>query len=255
MTHGGIQVAEFELQVRQLVIDLGIAVSTRQLGFIFCDGFPVSAEAAESKAEMVVAERNFRIEPQRGLELLQRLQGAIRVLIGAAEKEVRQRGTRIDAQCLLQLIRGGRVLLLIEQHQRQVVMSIEVARLKLDRALQLCDGLRAVSSFHVRQAEIMRELGILRPSGNRCRTRAHSIRAALRFQIREQESGVRRLAGGEALHRALENSRSARKFFRAQRLLPLLDQHSFSVLRTSRDSDDDENNQERRQALTATAHV
>src|SRR5216683_3734194 len=93
--------------------------------FVFGDGFKVVAQTGISEPEMIVAKRNVPVKSQRGLELLNRLHGTIRVLITTAQQHMSYRGVRVEPYGFFQFLRSRRMLVLREQYQRYVEVNVE----------------------------------------------------------------------------------------------------------------------------------
>src|SRR5438094_8343731 len=73
--------------------------------FIFCNRLLVPAQARVGKAQMIVAELSFGIKAKSCLKLLNCLQSAVAVLIGAAQQHVRQCGGWLQFESRFKLFR------------------------------------------------------------------------------------------------------------------------------------------------------
>ena len=75
---------------------------------------------------MVMPERCVGIDAQRSLKLLDSLHRAVRVLVSPAQQHVGQSMRGLELDGFLQLLGRWRVLILLEQHQRQIKVNVEM---------------------------------------------------------------------------------------------------------------------------------
>ena len=75
--------------------------------FIFCNGLLVPAQAGVGEAQMIVAELSFGIKAKSCLKLLNCLQSAVAVLIGATQQHMCQRCGRFQFNSRFKFFRCG----------------------------------------------------------------------------------------------------------------------------------------------------
>src|SRR6266567_2508251 len=97
----------------------------RHFLLVFGDGLVVAAQTCISETEVIVAKRYVGLKSQRGLKLLNRLQGAVSILIATAQQHMSHRGFRVELYSFLQFIGSCRILILGEHYQGCIEVNVE----------------------------------------------------------------------------------------------------------------------------------
>ena len=115
---------------------------------------------------MIMPEPNRRVELERGLEFVNRLQAAIGVEISTPQQDMAERIRRIKLVRGLQFDGGLYVVILAQKHQRQVKACRRVFGIEVAGARQLIFGLLQIARFEVGHTQVMAELWVARPPRN-----------------------------------------------------------------------------------------
>src|SRR5260221_1371200 len=95
-----------------------------KLFLVLSNGFDIATETGIGESEVIVTEWNIRDETQGNLELFDRLQGAIRILVGTTEQYMGKRCFRIELDGLFQFSGCIEIVRIRQQHQCNVKVHV-----------------------------------------------------------------------------------------------------------------------------------
>ena len=173
----------FEQAMSELVEKLGIVGRADQFLPVFGDGFLVASQAGIGESQVIVPERRVGIDPQRALKLLDRLHGAVRVLVCASQQDVGQRMGGLQLDGFFQFVRCGSSIDSAEADQRQIEVNVEMAALEGFGTLERLQRRRVLPRFEVGESEPMLELGVPRPTGDGFLSDLHGFRQPSQLEI------------------------------------------------------------------------
>src|SRR6266404_1962428 len=127
---------------------------------VFGNRLLIPAKAGVGVAEMIMTKRNVGLQPQRLLELLDRQQAAIRILIRPPEQHMRKSRVRVDLDSLLEFARRLWILILRELHQRDIEMDVGATAVQVLSTPQSLQRVLVLALLEVSQPKPVLQLGV-----------------------------------------------------------------------------------------------
>src|SRR5882724_6488458 len=104
---------------------------------VFRNGLIVSSQAGVRKPEVIVSEANGRVKAERGLELVDGRNAAVRVQVGTPQEHVREGIRRRELDDGLEFIGSRGVVLLTQAHKREIKTRTRFLFVQISSSFQL----------------------------------------------------------------------------------------------------------------------